>query len=125
MSLTQTYFFNPLNDGDPKSTFKYYSLEDFKQVNVNRITTLTVVHLSVRSFEAKIDNFQALFNCYNLVPDVLILSEKWFTHDNPCDLNGYIAQHGTRPNGRGGSMSVFVHNTIKSFFKSHLSYNSN
>ena len=49
------------------------------------------------------------------MPDVLILSETWFTQDNPRDLNGYIAQYVPRGNGRGEGLSVFVNDNNNSF----------
>ena len=58
---------------DHISSSKYYSMQDFKHLNVHKSTNLSDVHLNVSSFGAKFDKFQGLFNSCNLVPDVLIL----------------------------------------------------
>ena len=97
-------FFDSLNNDDLNSSSKYYSIHEFNQLDLNRNLTLSIVHLNVRSFGANFDKFQALFVSCNLVPDILILSETWFIHDNPRDLNGYLGHHVTRPNGRGGGI---------------------
>ena len=55
-----------------------------------------------------IDIFRGLFAFCKLVNDELFLSETWFTHNSPRELNGYIEHHVTKRNGRGGCMSVFV-----------------
>ena len=75
-------FSDPLNDSDPSSTSKYFSIQDFKHINVNKSTTLSIVYLNVRSFGANFDKFQALFKSFKFVSDVLILSETWFTHES-------------------------------------------
>ena len=81
-----------------------------------------MVHLNACSFGPNFDKFQALFNSCNLAPDVLILSETWFTHDKPRELTCYIAHHVTRPNGCGGGNSVFINDSIKSFLNPDLSH---
>ena len=83
------------------------------------------MHLNVRSFGANFDKFQALFASCNLVPDILILSETWFVHDSPRELTGYLGHHVTRPNGRGGGLSIFVSEAINSCICSDISFNSN
>ena len=107
--------FDPLNDNDLTSTSKQYSIQEFKQLDVNKSTTFSTVHLNVCSFGANFDKFRALFASCNLVLDILLLSDTWFTHDSPRELDGYIGHHVTRPNGHGGGMSVFVNDSISSF----------
>ena len=118
-------FSDSLNNDDLNSSSKYYSILDFNQLDSNQILTLSIVHLNVRTLGANFDKFQAQFASCNLVPDILRLSETWFNHDNPRDLNGYFGHHVTRPNGCGGGISTFVNDSIKSHIWSDISYNSN
>ena len=112
------YFFNTCNVNDLNSSSKYYSIQDFKQLDVNKSTTWLIVHLNFRSFGANFDKFWALFAFCNPVPDILLLSETCFIHDSPRELDGYIGHHVTRPNGCEEGMSVFVNDSISSFFNS-------
>ena len=93
-------FFDLLNDNDLSSTSKYYSIHDLKQLDENKSTTLSIVHLNVCSFGANFYKFRALFASCNLVPDILLLTETWFSHDSPLELDGYTGHHFTMPNGR-------------------------
>ena len=108
-------FLSPLYVNDLNSSSNYYSNQDFKQLDVDKSTTLSIVHLNVRGFGANFDEFRAFFASYNLVPDILLLSETWFIHVRPRELDSYIGYHVTRPNRRGGRMSVFVNDSISSF----------
>ena len=105
-------FFNPLHVNDLNSSSNYQSIHDFKQLDVNKSTTLSIVHLNVCIFGASFDKFRALFAYCNLVPDILLLSETWFTQDSSRELGGYKGHHVTRRNRRGGGMSVFVNDII-------------
>ena len=74
-------FLDPLNDNDLSSASKYYSIQEFKQLGVNKSMTLSIVHLNIRSFGANFDKFRALFASCNLVPDIVLLhwpTKKYF-----------------------------------------------
>ena len=116
-------FFDSLNNDDLYLPSKYYSKHNFNQLVQDRNLTLSIVHLNVRSFGANFDKFQALFSSCNLVPDIPILYETWYIHDSPRELTGYLGPNVTRPNGRGGGLSIFVRETINSYICSEI-YNS-
>ena len=77
-------------------------------------------------FWGKFDKFRGVFafTSRNLIPDKILLSETWFTHDSRRELDGYRGHHITRPIGHGGCNSVFVNYSISSFLNPDVSYKS-
>ena len=97
-----TLFLAVYSDTPMDSTsLRIFLVQVFKQLDVNINTTLSIFFLNVRNFRANFDTFPALFASCKLVPGILLLSETWFTHDSPRELDGYIGHHVTRLDGRG------------------------
>jgi len=69
---------------------------------------LCVFHLNIRSFNRNGDEMSLLLDQMNPRPDVLILSETWFTADTIGEIHGYAGQHIYRCDRRGGGVSIFV-----------------
>ena len=58
--------------------------------------------------------FSVFFYQGNL-PEFLIFTETWFTEFNIKNIPGYLAYHTIRKEGRSGSVSICVRDTISSF----------
>jgi len=69
---------------------------------------LCVFHLNIRSFNKNGDELGLLLDQMNPQPDVLVLTETWFSADYVGEIEGYTGQHVYRCNRRGGGVSIFV-----------------
>ena len=56
-----------------------------------------------------------------ILPEIIILSETWFTEDYQDNIGGYSSFHTVRSNRRSGGVSVFVKHAILSKKIPHLS----
>ena len=57
-------------------------------------------------------------------PDIIALSETWFTNETTEDLQHYKGYHVTRPSGRGGAITLFVRDSIDSSAVEQTSFQS-
>ena len=94
----------------------YSSPSQYKQFCQSQPSSLKIMSLNVRSFKKNFDNFLPLFENASSHPDVLIICETWFANLDQCEkIEGFSAYHVLRPgNGRGGGISVYIKDTLKS-----------
>ena len=48
------------------------------------------------------------------MPQIIILTETWFSNENAWNLEGYASYHTIRPNRRSGGVSDYVNNNLAS-----------
>ena len=68
----------------------------------------SIVHLNTRSFSRNFDEFSILLDCLKWQPEVVVLSETWFSDDNCSESPGYEGYHVYRTDRGGGGVSIYV-----------------
>ena len=107
-------FFNGIfNSPNQSRQSEYCTIEQFG-VTCNTPSSITVLHLNIRSFNANGDKLASVLDALLKPPEVIVLTETWITDVNVgcSDIDGYEAYHITRAGGRGGGVSVFYRNSI-------------
>ena len=90
-----------------------YSIGQFNTVFQAPRNKLFVMNFNIRSFNSNIDEFSAFLYQINLTPDIIALSETWFSPNNIGNIPGYKAYHSTRSETQiGGGVSIFILNTL-------------
>ena len=85
-----------------------YSIETFndKFVSYNtsqfRINNLFVLNFNIRSFNSNIDQFSNFIDELVIKPQIIILSETWFSRNSKGSINGYTGFDCCRPDRVGG-----------------------
>ena len=108
-------FFNEMYCGGSKNSLCYF-IETYNQIFRSK-NNLKIFHSNIRSYNANCDHFHSILNSLSSIPDVVCLTETWFNSDS-IDMHGFTgfnSYHTIRPNlERGGGVSVFVRNQVKS-----------
>ena len=89
----------------------------------NNNNKFMVLNFNIQCFNAKIDEFSAFLDEINLNPEIIVLTETWFSPSSCKDISGYEAYHCTRSvgNHRGG-ISIYVRENLNSSV-THFSFN--
>jgi len=100
-----------------------YELEDFTAL-FQRLDThnLSIFHVNIRSFHSNGDELVLLIDQLATRPDVLVLTETWFTDSYLGEIYGYEARHVYRRDRRGGGVSIFIKKGYKFKLISQFSY---
>ena len=98
-----------INDGNCSN----YTIGHFNTTFADSSAKLLVLNFNIQCFDTKIDEFSAFLDNINLTPDILVLTETWFSPMTCRELPGYKGYHCTRPNinDRGG-VSIFVRESL-------------
>ena len=98
-----------INDGNCSN----YTIGHFNTTFADSSAKLLVLNFNIQCFDTKIDEFSAFLDNINLTPDILVLTETWFSPLTSRELPGYKGYHCTRPNinDRGG-VSIFVRESL-------------
>ena len=89
-----------------------YTAVDFNNKYIHP-DDLFVLNFNIRSFNCNYDEFSVFVHDLNLQPDIIILTETWFTVSNQSCIEGYVGHHCVRENRSGGGVSVFVKGSSK------------
>ena len=103
-----------LNELDPDDNYfgfsqntpdlcQYVSLDVYESFSGNHVSC---INYNIRSFKKNIDGFLGSFSNNNY-PDVLNLTETWFSEDYSEGINGYNSFHFIRKDRRSGGVSLF------------------
>jgi len=105
------------------STNQYITADSF----FDRLTKLnfSVFHLNIRSFNKNFDELSILFRQFNNQPNVIVLTETWFSPDCKGSIDGYTGYHVIREDRRGGGVSVFVDEALQSKICQNYTYENN
>ena len=99
-------YFDPLLGDIIEPHFsEYVSVEDYNE-SLNGCDMLSVICYNVRSFHKNADAFLGIFSSKS--PDIVILTETWFSNYCIKDIAGYTGFHTAREGMRSGGVSVFV-----------------
>jgi len=92
----------------------YYSVDSYNHMVANSKRNFTVFHHNIRSFYRNSDELFIFLEQLSSKPDVLVLTETWFSREVVVDIDGYSAYHTFRTERRGGGVSVYVKAEFKS-----------
>ena len=95
-----------LTEFNNSSHCDYVSINDYEQLCESNSAYLKLINYNVRSFRANAQNFLDAFN--SCLPQVLVLTETWFSNNYATDIEGYDSFHTVRPSRRSGGVSIFV-----------------
>ena len=96
---------------------QYYTIEEFNDsVDKNPVCDLKLLNLNIRSFLANQDKLNVLLGSLKNPPEFLVLSETWTTASllNMCFIDGFSGFHTIRMRCRGGGVSIFCSDALKS-----------
>ena len=101
---------------------KYYTVSEYNEFINAKEDYLTFMNYNIRSYNANSNSFQAMFENEKAFPNVLILSETWFTPNYTENLNGYTSYHTFRSTRRSGGVSVYINDKLKSNIVTEFSF---
>ena len=100
------------------NTCCYHSVEEF--ISKSRQTNmLNILNYNIRSFRMNSDPFLTIVE--QSKPQIVVITETWFTEDFQASIPGYDSYHSIRPH-RSGGVSIYVSDALKSCKLNHLSY---
>ena len=121
---------NALDYIDPDSN--YFDSSEFIQPNSSNYVTLneyaqipkdfTILNYNIRSFRANFDSFSSIFETHSHFPEILVLTETWFTNSYTESIAGFDDYHVVRSSNRSGGVSVYIKSEIKSKNIPNFSY---
>ena len=82
------------------------------QFKIWRFQFLFWFSINIGSFQANFHKFFAYLSQIKTKPKIIVLNETWFLPENCQNLDSYQAFHVTRPNGKGGGVSMYVLDNI-------------
>lgn len=92
-----------------------WSTEDFIDYSKNiNSSNLLIVNQNIRSFNKNSDDFLLFMSRLTRKPDVIILTETWFTEQNVDTINGFCCYHTCRAERVGGGVSIYVREGLNS-----------
>ena len=118
-------FFDPdvnfFNNNIENLDTPYISHEKIKDLNVNT-SALSVLHLNIRKFKLFLPNFNFDFS-------IICFSETWLDDSfslsqSLYELPKYKCIHQVRSYGKGGGVSIYIHNSLNFKLRPDLSINS-
>ena len=101
------------NFGLNNGTCNAYSSDSFNKT-FNHHNKLFVLNFNIRSFNSNFDDFSAFLCELSFLPDIVILTETWFSDTNCGNIPGFEGVHCVRDeNRRGGGVSIFFKSAIQ------------
>ena len=115
-SLNPDINFGVLNNNTDAFNCNYYSREKF-QLAVQHFMDngLSIICFNIRSFTKNSDEFIGyLVNCGHPF-DAIVFTETWTKHElqSLCHIPGYQAVHNSRPERKGGGVSIFIKQDVE------------
>jgi len=83
---------------------------------------ISLIHLNIRSFHKNFDELSVLLSEIDHRPDVIVLTETWFSEDSVREIEYYKGYHVFRNDRRGGGVSIFVNSQLVSDYCSEFSF---
>jgi len=111
-------------DGMDDATMdQYYSVDSYENMSTNYDGKhFSLLHLNIRSFNQNSDEFCVFLEQLSVKPDIVVLTETWFSPSYTDELYGYRAHHVYRKDRRGGGVSVFVRENYECSLLPQFSY---
>ena len=108
----------------------YISHEKIKDLNINTsANTLSVLHLNIRSMKKDFESFKLFLSNLNFDFSIICFSETWLDNSfslsqSLYELPKYKCIHQVRSYGKGGGVSIYIHNSLNFKPRPDLSINS-
>jgi len=99
---------------DTEDDVSYYTIDSYNDMLANSECNFNIFHMNIRSFCKNSDELCVFLEQLSSKPDVLVLTETWFSCDLMVELEGYCGYHTYRMDRRGGGVSVYVKAKYKS-----------
>ena len=94
---------------------KYYSSGEYNDMIQNfNSDYVSVITYNIRSFSANEETLFTLLDSLVSYPQIIVLTETWFSEDNKFEINGYNGYHTVRSDRRSGGVSVYVSKSLES-----------
>jgi hypothetical protein len=122
MSITSNEAIDPDNNFHSNIPCTYYNSELFNDEFANLEDKFVIIHQNIRSFNCNIDEFTVFLGTLCVDVDVIILCETWLNKGNVGDIGGFRGYHSCREDKRGGGVSIFVSEKLKSKYNFDLTY---
>jgi len=91
------------------SMCQYYTVDRYNSSFSSSDSSLTLMNFNIRSFNANSSEFISFLGSLVVVPDIIVLTETWFSVDaDAYEIDGYSGCHTVRQRNRGGGVSVYV-----------------
>ena len=87
------------------SICRYMSINEYN-ASLNFNNYFSILSYNIRSFDKNFDSFSCGLSPQSM-PDILCLSETWFSRNITSEIPGYSGYHVTR-DGRSGGISLFT-----------------
>ena len=100
----ENYFDDRFRGNGNSNPQNYFSIQNLNSVLTQDFNELFIIHVNIRSFNANIDSFIALFDSLKTPPTVIVLSETWLNQSSlsAANIPGYNGFHTCRSeSGRG------------------------
>ena len=98
--------------GAHNGSCKLYTVDSFNH-EISNSHSIFVLNFNIRSFNRNFDEFSTFLGELKFLPDILILTETWFSGDSCGHIEGFSGFHCTREGGRiGGGVSIFIKNSL-------------
>ena len=115
------FSFNDLNSDEYSFNCCYTDISEFTDLQASAPDNFNIFSQNIRSFDKNYDALSVFLNNLNSEIEIIILTETWFSNFHSCDIEGYKSYHVFRSEKRGGGVSIYVRNTIKSVIVSEKS----
>ena len=73
---------------------------------------LSIMNYNIRSFRTNSDCFFNMFRERSAIPNILCLTETWFTEEYKEEIDGFSSSHVIRPLIKSGGVSLYIENKI-------------
>ena len=90
----------------------YFSVEDMRNAFDDYSKSSFFLNFNIRSFSANSDSMFCLLKLYDLVPDVICLTETWFSKDYTQPITGFNAVHTIRSDRNSGGVSIYIKESL-------------
>ena len=103
----------------------YFSFQEYNDLQKNSKNSISIICYNVRSLNANKDSFFAMLNSLESYPEILILTETWYTNDSIIEINGFVGFHTLRGNQRrSGGVSIYIDKRINPKFLPNFSFSN-
>jgi len=102
---------------------QYCSVDSFHDIlRSQAVQNFFIFHVNIRSFNRNSDELFVFINQLKRKPDILVLTETWFSGNYVEDIYGYRAHHIFRDLKRGGGVSIYIKECYKGTLIPEYSY---
>lgn len=115
---------NHFNNFNSNLNCKYYSINEYNYLARNT-NDLIVMTYNLRSFQSHIDHVHSMMHSSESYPEILVLTETWFTDEYDDTIPGFFPYHSIRSTRRSGGVSVLVKDQLSSRLWPGCSYVTN